>query len=66
MVDGKQGHAPCEILSLQLILFLCQLNFMDIIRLSSVDVNFASLRFFGIFMDLNSGVCMAVISVSQS
>ena len=30
----KQGHAPCKILLLQQNLFLCQLNFMKIIRLS--------------------------------
>ena len=34
VVGGKQGHAPCKILSLQQSLFLCQLNFMEIIRLS--------------------------------
>ena len=30
----KQEHAPCSIFLLQLILFLCQLNLMEIIRLS--------------------------------
>ena len=31
---GKQGHASCKILSLQQSLFLCHLNFMEIIRQS--------------------------------
>ena len=31
---GKQGHASYEILLFQQSLFLCQLNFMEIIRLS--------------------------------
>ena len=30
----KQGHAACKVLSLKQSLFLCQLNFMEIIRLS--------------------------------
>ena len=34
LVGGRQGHAPCKILLLQLSLFLCQLNFMEIERLS--------------------------------
>ena len=34
VVGGKQGHAPCEILMFQQILFLRQLNFMEIIRMS--------------------------------
>ena len=34
VVGGKQGHAPCRILSSQQSLFLCQLNFMVIITLS--------------------------------
>ena len=34
MVVGRQGYAPCKILSLQHNLFLCQLNFIEIIRLS--------------------------------
>ena len=34
VVGGKQWHAACKILLLQQILFLCQLNFMEIIRLS--------------------------------
>ena len=34
VVGGRQGHAPCKILLLQQSLFLCQLNFMEIIRLS--------------------------------
>ena len=34
VVRGKQGHAPCIILSLQQSLFLSQLNFMENIRLS--------------------------------
>ena len=33
VVGGKQGLAPCDILLLQQSLFLCQLNFMEIIRL---------------------------------
>ena len=33
VVWGEYGHAPCKISSLQQILFLCQLNFMEIIRL---------------------------------
>ena len=33
VVGGMQGHAPCKILSLQQILFLCQLIFVKIIRL---------------------------------
>ena len=28
VVGGKQGHAPCQIRTLQQSLFLCQLNFM--------------------------------------
>ena len=28
-LGGKQGHAPCKILSLQQSLFLCQLNLME-------------------------------------
>ena len=31
---GKQGHASCKISSLQVITFLCQLNFVRVIRLS--------------------------------
>ena len=31
---GKQGHALCKIFLLQQILFLCQLNFIEITRLS--------------------------------
>ena len=31
---GKQGHAPCRIFSLQQSVIWCQLNFMEIIRLS--------------------------------
>ena len=34
VVGGKQGHAPCKILSLRQSSFLCQLNVMDIIGLS--------------------------------
>ena len=34
VVLGKQGHAPCKILSLKQSLFICQLNFMEIIRMS--------------------------------
>ena len=34
VVGGKQGHAPCKILLLQQSLFLCQLNFLEITRLS--------------------------------
>ena len=34
VVGGKQGHAPCKILFLQQSLFLCHMNFMEIIRLS--------------------------------
>ena len=34
MVGGKQGHASCKILLFQQSLFLCQLNFMEIIRQS--------------------------------
>ena len=30
----KQGHALCKIFLLQQIIFLCQLNFLKIIRLS--------------------------------
>ena len=33
VVGGKQGHATCKIFALQQSLFLCQLNFMEIIRL---------------------------------
>ena len=32
VVGGKQGHAPCRILLLQLSPFLCQLNFFEITR----------------------------------
>ena len=34
VVGGKQGHVPCKIHSLQQSLFLCQLNFIEINRLS--------------------------------
>ena len=34
VVGGKQSHAPCKILSLKQNVFLCQLNFMEIIRQS--------------------------------
>ena len=34
VVGGRQRHAPCKVLSLQHNLFLCQLNFNEIIRLS--------------------------------
>ena len=34
VVGGEQGYAPCKILLLQQSLFLCPLNFMEIIRLS--------------------------------
>ena len=34
VVGGKRGHAPSEIHSLQQILFLCQLNFIEITRMS--------------------------------
>ena len=34
VAGGKQGHAPCRILSLQQSFLLCQLNFMEIIGLS--------------------------------
>ena len=34
VVGGRQGHAPCEVLLLQQSLFLCLLDFMQIIRLS--------------------------------
>ena len=34
VVGGKQGHAPCKILLVQQILFSCQLNLMEIIKLS--------------------------------
>ena len=34
LVGGRQGHTPCEILSLQQSLFLCHSNFMEVIRLS--------------------------------
>ena len=34
VVEGRQGHAPCNILFLQEVLFFCQTNFMEIIRLS--------------------------------
>ena len=33
VVAGKQGHEPRKILSLQQLIFLCQLNFMETIRL---------------------------------
>ena len=33
VVGGKQGHAPCKILSLHEASFLCQSNLMDMIRL---------------------------------
>ena len=36
VVRDKQGHAPCWILSLQQSLFLSQLNFMEILRLSQI------------------------------
>ena len=36
VVGGRQGYAPCNILLLQQSLFLCQLNFMEIIRLSKL------------------------------
>ena len=34
VVGDKQGHAPCKILLLKKSLFLCQLNFKEIMRLS--------------------------------
>ena len=34
VVGGRQGHAPCEVLLFQQSLFLCQLNVMEIIRMS--------------------------------
>ena len=42
---GKQGHAPCNILLLHQGLFLCQLNFMEMIQQSLVEVNLATLSF---------------------
>ena len=33
-VGVKQGHGPCKIFLLQQRLFLCQLNFFKILRLS--------------------------------
>ena len=34
VAGGKQGHAPCKMLLLQQILFLCHSNFIEITRLS--------------------------------
>ena len=34
VVGGNRGHAPCNICLLHLYLFVCQLNFVEIIRLS--------------------------------
>ena len=34
LIGDEQWHAPCRILSLQPCLFLCQMNFMENIRLS--------------------------------
>ena len=46
VVGGKQGHASCIILLLQQNPFLCQLDFMEIIRLSlKAELNLANLSF---------------------
>ena len=49
VVVGKQGHALCKILLLRQSLFLCQLNFMEIMKLHKVVVKLA---IFGILLDL--------------
>ena len=45
MNGGKRGHTPCKILLFQQSLFLCRLNFMEITRLSKVEMNMATPRF---------------------
>ena len=36
VIDGRQGHAPCNIHLLLQSLFLCQLNFIEIIGMLDV------------------------------
>ena len=52
MVGGKQAHAPCEVLTLQQTLFLCQLNFIEIVRLPQSRREFGHTQLLGILPDL--------------
>ena len=48
MVGGKHGHTSCKIPSVQKIMFIYQLNFMEIIRLNQSGGKSEHLQFFGI------------------
>ena len=63
MVGGKQGHTPYKIPSLQRSLFLCQLNAMEIIRLSSSWGESDKPQSWGYYRIKNSGVYLPVCKV---
>ena len=61
VVGGKQGHAPSKTFSLQQILFLCQLNFIEVTRLSQRWGKSGHPQFWGYNRIQNSAVCLTTI-----
>ena len=56
----KQGHTPCKMPLLQPSFFLCQSNFVEIIRLSQDEIKSGHPQFWGYYQVYNCGICQWV------